>query len=194
MTSPLEIVANIVMTLSILLAGRNSLHTWWTGIIGCVLFALLFYRAQLYADVTLQVFFIAVSGFGWWHWLHGDTNRAALPIRRAYPRHFAIAVALGAVSALGYGALLHVWTDAYAPFLDSMVLSFSVVAQMLLLQRRLENWPVWVLVNTMAVPLFASRGLYLTSALYAVYWINALVSWRHWHREMLRQSSSAASA
>jgi len=24
--------------------------------------------------------------------------------------------------------------------------------------------------------------LYLTSVLYAVYWINAVISWRYWHR------------
>jgi nicotinamide mononucleotide transporter len=48
--------------------------------------------------------------------------------------------------------------------------------------RRIENWPVWLLVNTVSVPLYASRGLYLTAALYVAYWINALVAWRHWKR------------
>ena len=32
------------------------------------------------------------------------------------------------------------------------------------------------------LPLFASRGLYLTAALYTAYWIIALVSWRRWLR------------
>jgi nicotinamide mononucleotide transporter len=60
---------------------------------------------------------------------------------------------------------------------------FSVIAQVLLMGRRIENWPVWLLVNTISVPLYASRGLYLTAVLYAAYWINALVAWRHWRRE-----------
>ncbi len=81
--------------------------------------------------------------------------------------------------------MLHAWTDAYAPFLDSLVLSFSVVAQLLLMRRRLETWPVWLLVNTLAVPLFASRGLFVTAGLYAAYWINALVAWRHWRTQLL---------
>lgn len=41
----LEVAANVVATVSILLAARNSVHTWWIGIIGCVLFAVLFFRA-----------------------------------------------------------------------------------------------------------------------------------------------------
>lgn len=50
----LEIAANAVMAASILLAARNSVHTWWTGIIGCSLFGFLFWHTRLYADVLLQ--------------------------------------------------------------------------------------------------------------------------------------------
>ena len=78
----LEGVANALATASILLAGRNSVHTWWTGIAGCSLFALLFWDTRLYADVLLQVFFVGASVVGWWYWSrHGE--RAELPIGRA---------------------------------------------------------------------------------------------------------------
>ena len=54
----LELSANLVNLLSIAPATRNSVHTWWTGLIGCALFGWLFFTAQLYADVTLQIFFV----------------------------------------------------------------------------------------------------------------------------------------
>ena len=88
-------------------------------------------------------------------------------------------VALAA--ALGYAWLLHRFTDAYAPLPDSLVLAFSVLGQMLLVGRRIETWWCWLLVNAIAVPLYASRGLYLTAVLYAGFGINAaagLVRWR----------------
>lgn len=192
MTDPLEIAANAVTALSILLAGRNSVHTWWTGLVGCVLFGLLFARAQLYADTVLQIFFVGAGALGWWQWLHGGADRQPLPIRRVSRGVLAVSVVVGAAAALGYGALLHFWTDAYAPFLDSLVLSFSVLAQVLLMQRRLESWPVWWLVNSLAIPLFASRGLYVTAALYAAYWIHALIAWRHWWRVMPRTEAAHA--
>jgi nicotinamide mononucleotide transporter len=177
--TPLELAANGVMTVSILLAGRNSVHTWWTGIVGCALFGVLFAGAQLYADVALQGFFIVASAVGWWQWLHGEHGRA-LRVSRAPVALLAWATLAGVVATLGYGALLHRYTDAYAPFVDSAVLAFSVVAQVLMMQRRLEAWPFWLLVNTIAVPLYASRGLHLTAVLYAAYWVNAVVAWRHW--------------
>ena len=177
----LELAANGMATASILLAGRNSVHTWWTGIVGCGLFAVVFFSSRLYADTVLQAFFIVTSAVGWWQWLHGDRG-AALAVNRLPARKLGWQIGAGIVGALGYGLLLHRFTHAYAPFLDSTILAFSIVAQLLLMRRHVENWPFWLLVNTIAVPVYASRGLYLTAVLYTVYWVNALVSWRHWRR------------
>lgn len=187
---PVEGAANLLATASILLAGRNSVHTWWTGIVGCALFALLFWQTRLYADVLLQVFFVGASIVGWWFWSrHGD--RAALPIGQTPPRLLARFGMGAAVAAVAYGTLLHRFTDAYAPFADSAVLALSVLAQLLLMRRRIETWPIWLLVNTIAVPLYASRGLTLTAVLYAGYWVNALVAWRHWLRLFRREQAIA---
>ena len=178
---PLEIGANALNTISILLAGRNSVHTWWTGILGCIAFTAVFYTTRLYADVTLQVFFVFSSGIGWWRWRRTRTHPPA-PVRFSDPWFVATLAIAGSAATAGYGWLLHRFTDAYAPFLDSAILAFSVLATFLLVARRVESWWCWLIVNTVAVPLYASRELYLTAVLYAGYWINALVSLRHWHR------------
>ena len=189
MTDPIELSANAVTAVSILLAARNSVHTWWTGIIGCVLLAITFGRVALYADVVLQGFFIITCLIGWWQWLRGNAG-AALPVSRVTRREMAVALGVAALATVGYGALLERFTDAYAPFVDSAVLAFSVVAQIFLMKRRVESWPVWLLVNTIAVPLYASRGLQLTALLYAAYWCNAWFGWWRWHRLHSAQTSA----
>ncbi|WP_374580431.1 nicotinamide riboside transporter PnuC [Pseudoduganella sp.] len=181
-SSALEIGGNAVMAASIFLAGRNNIHSWWLGIVGCALMALLFYSTQLHADVALQLFFIVTCIIGWRQWLRGDHGHA-LHIRTTRLGTLAWMVLVGIAASAAYGLMLHHFTNAYAPFVDSAVLMFSVIAQVLLMARRIENWPVWLLVNTISVPLYASRGLYLTAALYVAYWINALVAWRHWRRQ-----------
>jgi nicotinamide mononucleotide transporter len=179
MNAALEITANAVNAASIILAGRNSLHTWWTGIIGCLLFAWLFTANQLYADATLQAFFIVTSIIGWVKWQPGDDG-SSLPIRRTTARALSLMALAGLVVAAAYGWILHRYTDAFAPVPDSLVLVLSVIAQLLMMHRRLECWWFWLLVNTIAVPLFASRGLYVTAALYALFWVNALISLGYW--------------
>jgi nicotinamide mononucleotide transporter len=181
MTGPLELAANAFTAIAIVLAGRNNVHTWWTGIVGCALFAVLFGQNRLYADVLLQSFFVATSIAGWWKWLRGAAGKG-LPVTHASLSSLLWTVPAGVAATAAYGALLHYYTNAYSPFLDSAVLVFSVIGQILMMQRRVENWAFWLLVNTIAAPLYASRGLYLTAALYAGFWINALVAWRAWRR------------
>lgn len=188
MIGPLELAANAFTAAAIVLAGRNNVHTWWTGIVGCTLFALLFSHSRLYADVLLQVFFIATGAWGWWTWLRGAAGKP-LPITRAPVASLLWMVPAGLAATAAYGALLHAYTNAYAPFLDSAVLVFSVIGQFLMMQRRIENWAFWLLVNTIAAPLYFSRGLYLTAALYAGFWINAIASWLWWRRLAAQQDS-----
>jgi nicotinamide mononucleotide transporter len=187
----LEAGANGFTALAIFLAGRNSVHTWWAGIVGCSLFALLFYQTNLYADVVLQAFFVATSVLGWWKWVRGDSGQP-LPISNAQFSSLLWTIPAGIAATAMYGGSLHFYTNAYAPFLDSAVLVFSVIAQILMMQRRIENWAFWLLVNSIAVPLYFSRGLYLTAALYAAFWINALASWLWWRKLAVQEAKARA--
>lgn len=180
---PLELAANGFVAACIVLAARNSIHTWWTGIVGCALFGWVFVEAKLYSDAILQGFFIAANVGGWWNWLHGNRG-SPLPIRRTPPRRLAGLVAAGLAFAAAWAFVLATYTDAAAPLADSMVLGLSVVAQLLLMGRRIENWIVWIAVNSIAVPLFWSRGLHLTAALYVFYWFNAWWALFHWRRAL----------
>jgi nicotinamide mononucleotide transporter len=177
----LEISANAANAASILLARQNNVHTWWTGIVGCLLFATVFSMSKLYADTLLQVFFIVTSCLGWWNWrtrVDGNT----LPVTKIASRPFLVAMIAALLVATGYGYLLWRFTDAYAPFIDSLVLTMSVAAQFMLMARKYETWHLWLLVNTISVALFASRGLWITALLYAAFWVNAVTAMIHWRR------------
>ena len=181
MIRSVELGANVANAVSILLAGCNSIHTWWTGIAGCILFSFVFFNARLYADLTLQVFFVATSIAGWYAWLQGNEGQQR-PVRRTPRLAILSLMLLGGCIAGGYGWLLHQFTDAYAPFIDSTVLAFSVLGQFLLMGRRFESWWCWLLVNTIAVPLYLSRGLFITALLYAGFWVNSVVALKRWRQ------------
>jgi nicotinamide mononucleotide transporter len=197
-TTYYEWAAVITTAACIILAGRNNIHTWWIGILACVLYGKVFFDAKLYADATLQIFFVATGIIGWVAWVKksrmsientgglltvGDDQRngnGELPITKTEPKTLAIMAGIAILVAAGYSYLLNTFTDAWSPGIDSLVLTFSIVGQLLLMRRKIENWPVWLLVNTLSVPLYFYRELYLSAALYAVCWVNAIVAWRHW--------------
>lgn len=180
--SPLEWWANGVTALSVFLAAAGHILTWPIGIAGSILFGVLFFEARLYADLTLQVFFIGTSIVGWLKWQHaGGPDQAAARHPLAARRLVFMCLSALAV-ALAYGGLLQYWTNAFAPFWDSAVLMGSVVAQILLMRGHHQTWPAWLLVNTLSVPLYLQRELQVTALLYTLFWFNAWWGWWRWHR------------
>ncbi len=189
--SALELSANAFNLMSVWFSARNNVHTWWSGIVGCALYGVLFADVKLYADVTLQLFFIASCVLGWWNWRRGVVVRPGeglavatteRPITRVTPRNAAGLGAVAIVAAAGYGWLLHGLTDAASPFVDSSVLALSILAQLLMVARKLETWPVWFVVDCIAVPLYGSKGLWLTAAVYAFFLALVVMGWIRWTR------------
>ena len=179
----LEIVGNIFTVWCVFLAARNNKQTWVIGTIGCILFGIMFYGVKLYADATLQIFFIITNVIGYWSWKHGSGSKE-LQISRVKLKGLAsIYFPLAVITAIGYGMILHLFTDASAPFIDSVVLTFSVVGQFLLMRRKLESWIFWIIVDLVSVPLFAYKGLYITSAVYFVFLLNAFYGFWKWQKE-----------
>jgi nicotinamide mononucleotide transporter len=197
--SLLEVAANAFNLLSVWFSARNSVHTWWSGIVGCALYGVMFFEVRLYADVTLQVFFVVSCVVGWWNWLRGGRRAgpesdipAELPITRVAPLTAAGFAAVALLAAAGYGWLLQTLTDAANPFIDSTVLALSVLAQLLMVARKIETWPVWFVVDCVAVPLYASKGLWTTAAVYFFFLVLVVMGWLRWTRLIERPMASAA--
>jgi nicotinamide mononucleotide transporter len=152
-----------------------------------------FWRAELYSSAVLQPIFIAALAYGWWYWLRGDQSRA--PPIRSTP----VAVVLGACGIALAVAALAAWgleslTDARMALPDAAILALSVVAQLLLSLKRIENWPVWVVINAVSVFVYGSQQLWLYTALYVFFFVNAFWGWWEWRREMRGQAGAGKQA
>lgn len=183
MTDPLEIAATAFTLLSVILAVKRSLWQFPTGLAGVTLGFVVFWGAGLYASAALQPIFVAALIYGWWYWIRGDEMKA--PPIRSTPAM----VVLGAcVCALGLAALgawgLETFTDAQMAFGDAVILALSIVAQILLSLKRIENWPVWIAINAISVFVYGSQQLWLYTALYAFFFFNAFWGWWEWRQEM----------
>lgn len=156
---------------------------WPLAIISSLLYALLFAHSRLYGEAGLQLFFVAVAGWGWWQWLRGrGRDGHALRVHRLSPQWQLIT---GSVTLAGWPLLalaLASFTDSDVPYLDALPTVASITGQFLLGRKLIENWPVWLVVNLVSVALFAVKGLWLTVLLYAVFAALSVAGWRAWAR------------
>ncbi len=179
--TPLEVAGNGFTLASVYLARRNSVHTWWTGLVAVSLYGVLFFGVRLYADVVLQVFFFGTCLVGWWQWTRGGAGGGELPISTLTDRQRMAAGAAVVGAALFFGTAFGQFTDAALPYADSYILGGSVVAQLLMMRRKRDHWWIWITVDVVAVGVYAAKELYLTSAVYAVLLalcVQGVVGWR----------------
>ena len=191
--SPAEIVGVVFGLLSVALTVRRSIWCWPTGIVSVLAFAVLFWEIKLYADMCLQLFFLVTSVQGWYYWLHGGVGRTELPITRLSRRQIALLGGALVVCVAVIGYAFDTYTDAHIPFWDATASGMSVLAQVLLMRKKLENWYLWIAVDVLSIGIYVYKEVYLTAGLYVVFLVLATLGLIAWRRALRTASSSASS-
>ncbi|MBL8330796.1 MAG: nicotinamide mononucleotide transporter [Rubrivivax sp.] len=160
---------------------RVKVWAWPLAIAASACYGLLFAHSKLYGEASLQLFFIAISCWGWWQWSRGtDETGHVLQVRWMTPRQ---RLSTGAATALAWpmlAVLLARSTDSEVPVADALPTVASVAGQILLGRQYVENWLVWLGVNLFSIGLFAWKALWLTALLYALFAALSWVGWRTW--------------
>ena len=178
-----EIVGTVFGFLSVLLTVRASVWCWPTSIINIALFLVMFWQERLYADVINYAVLLVLCIYGWYEWLRGGERKTALKIAFASRRERLLALAACALFSPAMGYAFARWTDAALPWWDSIIAVVSLVAQVLLARKLVENWLLWIFVDLLAIGVYFVKGLYLTSGLYVVFLVLATIGWFQWLRQ-----------
>jgi nicotinamide mononucleotide transporter len=179
----LEIAAFGVSVAMVVANMRVNPVGWPLAIVASLMYGLLFADAKLYGEAGLQLVFVAVAFWGWWQWLRGhDANGQPLRVSRLSARAGALALAAVFAGWPLLALLLARATDSDVPWFDALPTVGSIVGQVLLARKHVENWAVWFCVNLVSVALFAHKGLWLTVILYALFALLSVAGWRAWQR------------
>ncbi|MFK0050482.1 nicotinamide riboside transporter PnuC [Streptomyces sp. NPDC090741] len=192
-----EILGFATGAVCVWLVARQHVANWPIGIANNVFFIVLFAQSGLYADAGLQIVFIALAAYGWWSWTHGGGpgTAKALPVRRTTRTEWAVLAAAGAVGVLGLTLLLSRVTDSTVPFWDALTTGLSLTATYGQCRKLVESWWLWIAADLVYIPLYAYKGLYLTSALYVGFLALCVVGLLGWRRTLpARGARTAAEA
>ena len=77
-----ELLGFISGAICVWLQVKEKVWNWPAGIANNIFYVVVFWHSGLYADSLLQWFYISISIYGWWNWLHGGTAQSRL--KRAF--------------------------------------------------------------------------------------------------------------
>lgn len=186
-------LAAVVLALAMVVCNIRALHWGWPlAALSSALYLLLFWRDALYGQALLQAVFIAVSLWGWREWLRGRDPGESLTIGWMDARGRWVSALCCALLWVFLGWALAHYTDSTVPWQDAFPTALSLVAQVLLARKRIENWALWLVVNVASVALFVHQALWPTAALYLVFAWLSVSGWRAWQRQAAPRLAASA--
>jgi nicotinamide mononucleotide transporter len=179
----LDWLVTLTALMYIVLSVNNKPQAWYWSIVSSSLWAWLSYAVyQLYLDAFLQLFYVLVALWGLYLWKYKPSRNGqqGLTITRLQLwQHFALITFAASLSAL-LAWLFGQHTKAALPWLDAPVTVFSMLATLLLAQRKLEHWLYWIVIDLLGAVMFAARGASLLALVMVVYAVLAIWGWRKW--------------
>ena len=187
-----EIVGNAFGLASALFGMRRRVMAWPVGIVGNVLLFTVFLGGVFHAPQELdlwgqagrQVFFLAVSVYGWVRW--AQFRRRAGGGTGVEPRW---AGRTGRLQLLGAAVVLWIacyfilaQLNSFGPAADAWILTGSVLATYGMARGWVEFWLIWIAVDLVGVPLLLVAGYYPSAAMYIVYGAFCVVGFISWLR------------
>jgi len=180
----IEVLGAILGIIYVFFSIRQSILTWPVGLLTSLLYVWVFFVSKLYADMGLQMYYVLISIYGWYEWLHGNQTNHSVSIRisRLSLKLAGILFAVSFVIFIVIWFVLKNYTDSPLPVADALATALSIVATWMLARKILEHWLVWIFVDTFSIGLFWYKDLHPTIFLFIVYTIMAIVGFKEWKK------------
>ena len=195
-TSPLELLSFLLSIVTVACNIRQIHWGWLFAILSSALYALVFFDAKLYGDMSLQFVFIVVSVWGWWQWLQGKgqttqatSNQQCDQVAYLRPQilkqsQWIMSLLFWLIASAVCFGFLKTYTDSDVPAPDAILTAGSLLGQILIARKFVENWLVWIAVDVAYVGLYVYKNLHLTAILYGIFVVMAVMGYRSWANEL----------
>ncbi|MEZ0539574.1 nicotinamide riboside transporter PnuC [Fibrella arboris] len=204
--SYLEFAGVVSGGVAVWLSARANIWSWPIGAVSVVLFFFLFFQIQLYPDMFLQVFFLVTNIQGWWRWTHPRPDEedqhqelkiSLMPLRQLLT--WTLSGALGTLALGTFAQNLHRWLPVVFsqpsafPYIDSFTTVMSIVATYMMIQKRVECWYVWLLIDLILTYVYFIKGVKVVAIEYGIFCLIALQGaylWTHEYRSYPSQKTA----
>jgi nicotinamide mononucleotide transporter len=179
-----EIAAVLLALAYLVLAIREHVACWLAAIFSTGIYLVLMFRAGLYMESALQVFYIAMAVYGWYSWKHGAEPGEELRVSSWPLQRHVLPVLMILVASTVSGYLLARFTNAAMPYLDSFTTWGAIVSTWMVARKIIQNWHYWFVIDSVSVYLYLGRGLYLTALLFMLYLVLIVIGLQQWKKHL----------
>lgn len=190
----LSIIASLTGVICVILCGMGKVSNYFFGTINVVLYAIVAWSAKYYGDVMLNIlYYFPTNIVGWIAWTkHIDQETNEVYKKRMTIKQDVLLGIISVIGVLGYSYILKL-LGGNLPIIDSMSTVFSVIAQILMIKRFMEQWIIWIVVDVVSVIMwvvaFFNEGQSVAVLMmWSVYLANAVIMFIKWLKESKQEA------
>lgn len=189
----IEILGVIVGLFYLYYEYKASSLLWIAGIIMPAISLSVYYRAGLYADFGINVYYLIAAVYGWIYWKYKGSKRREqeLLITRMPVKAWLVGAAVFVVAEVVIYYILVNFTDSNVPGWDTFTTALSIVGMWLLAKKYVEQWLSWILVDIVSSGLYIYKEIYFYAALYALYAMIAVFGYFKWIKLMKNEQNKS---
>ncbi len=190
-----EVLAAALGFGAIFLQIKQNVWYWLVSIVMVSMYIFIYIDARLYADMSLQVYYLVVSFYGWYMWLFGkkiNNHHEPLSVSRTGAKLWYRLTLISVIAFFLIAWLLIRFTDSDLPYWDAFTTSLSFTATWMLARKKLENWLIWIVVDAFSVGIYIYKQLYPTAVLFFFLTLLAIVGYIKWKKDMLAGSATSS--
>jgi nicotinamide mononucleotide transporter len=189
-----DLIGNVAALATVWLAIKRTIWTWPVQLTGAVLLFVASVSAGIAGNALKQVLFGVLAGYGWWKWSRGLRDGGDLPVRPARARERAVLIAVMVAGTAVVAAVFALTGWSWAPLPDAYIFVGSAVATYAQSRALVDFWLIWVAVDLVGVPLALMSELWVSGAVYGVFFVLVLIGFRNWLRQYRRQERGTGAA
>ena len=182
----LEFIAFVLGILSVWYAKKDNILVFPTGIISTSIYVYLLWKWSLLGDMMINGYYFIMSIYGWYLWTRKKEGEDEYPIATLSNKEKSIAFIIfitTIVFVVGVYLFFNKFTT-WSAYVDTLVTGIFFVGMWLMAKRKIENWILWIIGDSISIPLYFFKGYTFTSIQYIVFTIIAFYGYLEWKKTL----------
>ncbi|WP_420378308.1 nicotinamide riboside transporter PnuC [Gilvibacter sp.] len=188
----LEAVAFVFGIASVIYAKKRNILVYPTGLVATVITVYIFLQDELLGDMMMNVYYSAMSIYGWWNWARRKDDALVVKVSRTNSREKWIGFGLCLLTmAVTYGVYTASGTTiGTSNYIDIFTSGIFFTAMWYMATKKLENWTLWIFADVISVPLYAYRGWGMLALQYLIFTFLAIQGYYAWKKHLDNKTAS----
>lgn len=194
LANKIDILAAIIGLIYLYLEYKANIFMWLVSIIMAILFIAIFYYEGIYGNMTIYIYFLGASVYGWYAWIKAQTaqkislknekeNTQSIQIKRLQKKQWSsIIIACLLVAVVIYPLLRLTGEKQSVLMLDTASTALQMIALLMSTKRFAEQWLLLVPANLFSAIIMLMQQNYATSIMFIIYAVVSVAGYANWKR------------